>query len=184
VAATHVSLIAHPDNPAGLRQRVEATVTRRPSGGLAVAYAIRGAIGDLRLPSATRPAPAAALWSTSCCELFVAPAGTNGYREFNFSPSGQWAVYAFGGYRERAAEQPDCPAPTIAVRLEDDALYLDVELPAAALPAGEAWRLGLSAVLETRDGRLGYWALKHAPGRPDFHHPSAFALAIAKDSNA
>ncbi|MDP2795417.1 MAG: DOMON-like domain-containing protein [Sulfurisoma sp.] len=182
--ATHLYLIAHPDNPAGFRQRVDATVTQLPAGGLAVTYAVRGAIDDLRLPTVDAPAPADTPWSTSCCELFVATAGTAAYREFNFSPSGQWAVYHFGGYRERAGEQLACPVPTIAVRLEDNALNLDVELPAAALPVADAWRLGLSAVLETRDGRLGYWALNHAPGRPDFHHPSAFALTIAKDNNA
>jgi hypothetical protein len=40
-------------------------------------------------------------------------------------------------------------------------------------------RLGLSAVIEDHYGRLGYWALRHPPGKPDFHNAACFALEIA-----
>ncbi len=172
-----VALVAHPANPEGLRQRVDVTPLLRPGGGFAVSYLIRGNIDSLRVPTPADPAPADALWRTTCCELFVASGGDRGYREFNFSPSGQWAAYDFAGYRERAATQGAIPAPTIAVRHDGDGLRLDAELPAAALPAGSL-RLAISAVLEARDGRTGYWALTHAPGKPDFHHPAAFALDL------
>ena len=36
--------------------------------------------------------------------------------------------------------------------------------------------VGFSAILEEEDGTISYWALAHAPGRPDFHHPDCFAL--------
>jgi hypothetical protein len=39
-------------------------------------------------------------------------------------------------------------------------------------------RLGLSAVVEATDGGLSYWALRHPPGKPDFHHIDAFALQL------
>ena len=39
-------------------------------------------------------------------------------------------------------------------------------------------RLALAAVVEEDDGRLSYWALQHAPGNPDFHHPEGFALEL------
>jgi hypothetical protein len=39
-------------------------------------------------------------------------------------------------------------------------------------------RLGLSAVIEESNGVLSYWALKHPPGNPDFHHPDAFVLEV------
>ena len=38
--------------------------------------------------------------------------------------------------------------------------------------------VALSAVLEDSKGVLSYWALAHAPGKPDFHHPAAFALDL------
>jgi hypothetical protein len=39
--------------------------------------------------------------------------------------------------------------------------------------------MGLSAVIEERDGMLSYWALRHAPGKPDFHRRDGFALELA-----
>ena len=38
--------------------------------------------------------------------------------------------------------------------------------------------LALSAVIEHLDGRISYWALRHPPGKPDFHHPQGFALEL------
>jgi hypothetical protein len=36
----------------------------------------------------------------------------------------------------------------------------------------------VSAVVETLDGALSYWALRHPPGKPDFHHADSFALEL------
>jgi hypothetical protein len=33
-------------------------------------------------------------------------------------------------------------------------------------------------VVEDEAGAFAYWALKHPPGKPDFHHPDAFALVL------
>jgi hypothetical protein len=38
--------------------------------------------------------------------------------------------------------------------------------------------VGLSAVVEDLNDSLSYWALKHPPGKPDFHHSDNFALQI------
>ncbi|HWI37455.1 MAG TPA: hypothetical protein VNU64_13460, partial [Burkholderiales bacterium] len=38
--------------------------------------------------------------------------------------------------------------------------------------------LGLAVVAEDEDGALSYWALRHAPGQPDFHHAESFALEL------
>jgi len=39
-------------------------------------------------------------------------------------------------------------------------------------------RLALAAVVEDERGMLSYWALRHPAGKPDFHHPDAFALEL------
>jgi hypothetical protein len=39
-----------------------------------------------------------------------------------------------------------------------------------------SWRLGLSALIDDTGGARSYWALAHAPGKPDFHHAASFAL--------
>jgi hypothetical protein len=66
-------------------------------------------------------------------------------------------------------------APTIAVRRESTELELEASIP---MPDKEKLVLGISAVIEELDGGLSYWALRHAPGKPDFHHPQAFALEL------
>jgi hypothetical protein len=100
-----------------------------------------------------------------------------GYREFNFSPSSEWAVYAFRGYRDgEELEVELCPG--IVVRRTGDRLELDAEIRLNWLPPGRSLRLGLSTVVEDADGVLSYWALRHPPGKPDFHHTDAFALQL------
>jgi hypothetical protein len=116
----------------------------------------------------TRP-----LWQHTCCELFVARHGTPAYEELNFSPTGDWAAYAFRDYRQGGAAE--VAHPVIEVRISPGMLELRAAVRVAEGPA----RLGLSAVIEEVDGRLSYWALRHAPGKPDFHHPHAFAMELA-----
>ena len=68
--------------------------------------------------------------------------------------------------------------PGIVVRRIGDRLELDAKISPDFLPPGRSLRLGLSAVLEDADGVLSYWALRHPPGKPDFHHTDAFATQL------
>ena len=47
-----------------------------------------------------------------------------------------------------------------------------------AVEAGKSWDLGLSVVLEERDGTKSYWALEHASDKPDFHASDCFAAKL------
>jgi hypothetical protein len=142
---------------------------QRAAGILRLHYVIEGEIEAVRLPArGVQP-----IWQHTCCEAFIARRATPAYHEFNFSPSGDWAAYAFADYRRGAAME--IADPGIAMKLTIGTLELQA---AVALPEGPAM-VGLSAVIEERDGRLSYWALRHAPGKPDFHHRGAFALELA-----
>lgn len=147
---------------------VQADVTRN-AGGLAVSYVVAGRIDELKLPApGMHP-----LWKHTCCELFVARRDATAYHEFNFSPSGDWAAYAFTDYRQGGPTGVADPA--IVVRASSEMLELTASVAGGAGPL----LLGLSAVIEEQDGALSYWALCHAPGKPDFHHRDAFALELA-----
>jgi hypothetical protein len=167
----HAALERHPDSPCAALRGIEAAVSRGAGGELEVAYVLEGEIDRLRIPPRRAARAAERLWQHTCCELFVARDGAPGYREFNFSPSGEWAAYAFARYREGGPLS--VPDPRIAVKRRAGRLELT-----ATIEASSPCRIGLSAVIEEQNGILSYWALKHPPGKPDFHHRDAFALTL------
>jgi hypothetical protein len=176
-----VSLIPHPESRSGAVRSVGARVCREAGGTLAIAYSIEGDLARVRVPSARPPRIAHGLWQHTCCECFVALEGQPGYHEFNFAPSGEWAAYAFAKYRDGAPLVDEALNPRIAVRCAAERIELDASIPldrlSGAHPRGKL-ALALSAVIEDEDGVLSYWALRHAPGKPDFHHCDAFALEL------
>jgi hypothetical protein len=172
-----VSLTCHPLTPDPGIRRATVTVTARPKGAIALAFLLEGAPSRLSIPESRPPGRVDGLWRHTCFEAFVMAGNGPGYREFNFSPSGEWAAYAFSGYREGGLLETRSN-PGIVVRRPADRLELDAVLQPECLPPGKLLRLGLSAVLEDVDGKLSHWALKHPPGKPDFHHTDAFALEL------
>jgi hypothetical protein len=117
-----------------------------------------------------------ALWKTTCFEAFVQPEGEAGYREWNFAPSADWAAYDFSSYREGMAPA-DVREPYI--RMEDNFTWWALGAT-IAVGAEQSWRLGLSAVLEEKDGTKSYWALAHPnPDKPDFHLADCFTAKLA-----
>lgn len=104
-------------------------------------------------------------------------AGGEGYLEINLSPSTEWAVYAFDRYRE-GMRPVELPSPRIEVEQAADRFDLRAEIDLKGLlPMERPLLVGLTAVVEAEQG-LSYWALAHAPGRPDFHQPDCFALEL------
>ncbi|HEX5776939.1 MAG TPA: DOMON-like domain-containing protein [Caulobacteraceae bacterium] len=155
---------------------VEAEATRTSGGVLLLRYRLAGSLADVMLPQAAPSIRKSVLWRHTCLEAFVRAEGAEGYFEFNLSPSTEWAAYAFDGYRQ--GMKPADVTPGIEVERISDTLELRATLElGATLPPDAPWHVGLSAVVETGEG-LSYWALAHAPGRADFHHPDCFALEL------
>lgn len=174
-------LFPHPDTPSEAVSRI-AVEAARTGGRLALRYSIEGDMSAIVLAARGSRGRADELWKHSCFEAFIA-AG-EGYREINLSPSNRWAAYRFDGYRSGMASDDQ----TRLLRLEDRrsaSLYeLEAELDLTGLSAGADWLAGLSAVIEQADGARSFWALRHAPGKPDFHHPEAFALRLGSSESA
>jgi hypothetical protein len=127
------------------------------------------------ISEAAEPERAGELWKTTCFEAFLRPLGEDSYREWNFAPSGQWAAYDFSDYRDGMAEGEVTQPPYI--RLEDNFTWWAVGASIAVL-ADINWELGLSAVLEEKDGTKSYWALAHPSEKPDFHAPDCFVAKL------
>jgi hypothetical protein len=127
------------------------------------------------IPEADEPARKDELWRTTCFEAFLRPLAQEGYMEWNFAPSGDWAAYGFTAYREGMTKAEIGQPPYI--RMEDNFTWWTLGAT-IAVPADVNWELGLSAVLEETDGTKSYWALAHPRGKPDFHDPGCFAARL------
>ena len=177
-----VVLTWHTETSSRTVQAIEARVVWMESGSLSLTYFLNGDTTRLRIPPPRDPRRADGLWQHTCFEVFIAEKGQQSYWEFNFSPSGEWAGYVFRGYRDGGPIEDDKLDPGITVWSAANCFELEacVRLDRfLTITPQAALRLGLSAVIEENDGELSYWALKHPPGKPDFHHPDSFALELA-----
>ena len=181
-----VALICHPESRSDAVHGVQARVARTADGILTVHYSLQGDLNHLRVPRPRAPRIAERLWEHTCCEIFVASKGSPGYHEFNLGPSGEWAAYAFASYRNGGILPDERLNPEVAVRSTAGGLELDAQLRLGHLSAmhlSAGLLLALSAVVENEAGTLSYWALRHPPGKPDFHHPDSFALEFDEVRN-
>jgi hypothetical protein len=175
--AADLTLHPHPGQSISPDLAVTANLQWR-NGQLALSYRIVGPLATLRLPRpAAAPQRRDGLWQHTCCEIFIAAADTPAYVELNFSPGGDWAAYAFSGYRQ-PAQLPQGAPPSIATQAGPDGFSLLTAVDANFLPAAPRWHVGLSCVLEDINGQRSYWALKHAGEQPDFHLRESFVLTL------
>ena len=197
-----VPLQLHPESRCDPLTGVEVEIARASPRVLQLSYVLLGGVRKIRMKprEQDRGDP---LWQHTCLEAFLRPGEGEGYCEVNVAPAGQWAAYGFSGYREGmeptgavalsgvdseirmrpiGAEQRarlESAGFDTRQRFEPSFFLLKAQLTFdASIPVDVPWHLGLSAVIEERNGRISYWALRHPPGKPDFHHPDCFALEL------
>jgi hypothetical protein len=176
-------LTAHPSTPSDAVRSLEVQLRVKEPGILVFQYSLDADMSRIRVPLSGAGARVDALWKHTCFEAFVASADAPGYHEFNFSPSLDWAIYRFSAYREGMSLAEIGGAPEISVRQGDDGLELHSAVRLGQLTDlrdARHLRIALAAVIEDENGRLTYWGLRHASGKPDFHHPNGFALEVAR----
>jgi hypothetical protein len=175
---THTfNLQAHPTTPAGFVQRLEVTLSAESDASLHFIYSLRGNLTDLDIPAAAAAQRTDELWRQTCFEAFLRPAGSQGYLELNFSPSSEWAAYSFSSYRKDMTSATLASQPAIVCEHDSQRLTLEARVTLAQLISTDV-QLALSAVLRARSGKISYWALRHAPGKPDFHHDASFVATL------
>lgn len=178
-------LVCHPTSPAPPACQMHVRWAWTQTGDLALDYRLAAPRRALVIPPRRTASRQDGLWRHSCCEAFLGVRGESGYREFNFSPSGEWACYAFADYRVPLAPpevtRPD-NAPHGRCQRHRHLWRLRARVPARLLPqeeGGHTLVLGLTAVVEALGGGLSYWALAHPAPVPDFHHPEGRLLVLA-----
>lgn len=176
-----LTLSPHPETPCAAVSRLEVNLARAAPASLALRYLVNGDIAALSIPAAVQRARADELWTTTCFEAFLRIGQGSGYIELNLSPSNRWAAYRFDDYRQGMAEESGVILRHLTQRASERQYELVATLDlagVAGLDPDAPWRLAVSAVIETVGGGKSYFALAHAPGKPDFHHPDAFAFDL------
>ncbi|MDB5472190.1 MAG: hypothetical protein JWR84_3750 [Caulobacter sp.] len=175
-----LTLKPHPDTPCEAVREIAVEVARA-DGGLKLAYRLEGEVDAILWPEFDRAERLDGLWQHTCFEAFVREAGQAAYVEINVSPSLDWAMYDFTGYRT-GMTLAECSNLDLGHSRDETAFEVRVRTAVGNLSPVVTWRFGLSAVIELKDGSKSYWALAHAPGKPDFHHPDAFAAVLPPES--
>ncbi len=175
-----LDLTCHPSTHTEAVRAIGVLVRRTASAELQMTFRLDGDIPRVSIPTPGTPRFAKDLWQHTCFEAFITVEGQAAYHEFNFAPSGEWAVYAFRGYRNGSPVADEILRPNIAMRSTGSRLELDALVRLDSLSAMHplaSLRIGLSAVIEINDG-LSYWALRHPKDKPDFHDADGFALLL------
>ncbi len=115
------------------------------------------------------------LWKTTCFEAFLRPLGQEQLPRVEFC-----AVGCSGRLTISPQPVPAWPRAKRPIRISgvEDNLTWWALGAAIAVPADTNWELGLSAVLEEKDGTKSYWALAHTGDKPDFHDPGCFVARL------
>lgn len=172
-----MQLHPHHDFPCRAVTRLEADAHRPRPDALVLDWRLTATPGLMALPEPGAGRRRDGLWRHTCFEAFIGSPDARAYQEFNFSPSGDWAAYRFADHRVgmQPLELPE--APRMRWQQAPGQLRLTVSLPLGPA-APPVLRLGLCAVVEATAGAMSYWALRHPPGPPDFHHEAARVLEL------
>lgn len=170
---TDYTLVPHPDCPSVAVTAITVSI-ERSGDTLSLRYLVEGDLDRVLWPEPATPTRTDGLWMHTCFEAFIQPAGKSGYAELNLSPSGHWATYAFDGHREGMRDATAVPELAWASPMLTASVAFD-EL------AGADWRIGLTTVVEAKDGSKSFWALEHKPNAPapDFHNADCFNARLA-----
>lgn len=159
-------------------------VVWRDGGRIGVEYDIHGMLSHLVIPEQRAGATDKRrdeLWRHTCFELFVKEADKKkkGYLECNFSPSGNWNVYSFGSHRKKMRDADVATIPNIMTTASKKIYSLRAEVDLTGLISElSTIDVGVSCIIENRNGKQGYWALSHPKETPDFHDPESFLVRL------
>jgi len=117
------------------------------------------------------------LWQKTCFEFFVKNVNSTSYWEYNLAPSSNWAIYGFSEYR--IGKFDDLPKVDIPIHttVRDNRFTLQSTIPLPNSLFDQKLQIGLSTVIQDRNGDIYYYALKHMGDKPDFHDARSFIIS-------
>jgi hypothetical protein len=158
----------------------------RQDNVLALSYSLTGSIEEILLPSrSAQPSRKDELWKGTCFEFFLALKDQPQYWEFNMSPSGDWNVYRMDGYRRIGfRKEMSIQQLLFETRQETNSFTLQAWLNLSLIfELDDPLEVGITAIIQTKDGNETYWALTHPAPQADFHLRDSFILALAAQTH-
>ncbi|WP_417317945.1 DOMON-like domain-containing protein [Erythrobacter aureus] len=175
--------MAHPDSDGG-EFSLATKLTRFGVDVLKCEFILLGPLDQLVLPDIDLPQREDELWKTTCFELFLKYPESTAYREWNFAPTGKYASYWFEDYRSGMMPMLYDRMDIWPERTGNVRYRLNAYIQCSDIPTLLEGQVGLSTILEHRDGSMSYWAVSHPEGKPDFHHSDCFGTNLGAPSRA
>ena len=161
---------------------LDVSIKRLEGDVLQLDYFLTAQKSDVVLPSQLQSGQSVRrdeLWKETCFELFLSVdngEGVQAYYEFNFSPSGDWAVYRFDGYRDGMTSPEVLSPPEIEGRWLEGQYHMSAAICVSDFEelSGKPLKAGLCAIVEEQERQISHWALCHLGEKPDFHRLDSF----------
>ena len=143
-------------------------------------YRINGNIQKIHFPDvAQQPTRKNGLWNATCCELFVGISGEPNYWEYNLSPSHDWAVFSFTGYRQNKTDDLSISKLDITTKIDkNNEFELKTILALPEMLMSHTLDIGVSSVVQDKSGNIHYYALTHPGKQADFHDRNGFNIKL------
>jgi hypothetical protein len=173
------SLQLFPCTPALADLKIAGDISRNENQ-LTINYALLGDFKEIIITAPSdRPARKHELWVDTCFEFFLGVKNSAQYWEFNLSPTGDWNVYRFGGYRQGMQEETAFAALPFSVQNISDSLAIALNINLDQIvPADQALEVAITTVIKHNDGTVTYWALTHQGAEADFHRRDSFIIEL------
>ena len=147
---------------------------------LSIHYSVQGDFENILLPAPSTSTRKHDLWKATCFEFFLAIKDQPGYWEFNLSPSSDWNVYAMDAYRQiNMREEAAFHQFPFEFKKTDEELSLNISADLRPiLQPEQILQIGITAIIQTKDGTETYWALAHPGTQADFHVREGFVIEL------
>lgn len=121
------------------------------------------------------------LWEKTCLEFFIKNAKGE-YYEFNIAPNLDWNCFYFPSKGSPLVEHPMNEPLEFKAHSNSDMFELEVTAGKKNFHTlfwqANQMSVGISSVIENKDGQISYWALEHCDSRPNFHHFDSFVVKL------
>ncbi|MCU0551486.1 MAG: DOMON-like domain-containing protein [Leptolyngbya sp. Prado105] len=149
----------------------------RTENRLRLHYDLFDEFSEVVIPAAHSPQRRNNLWQTTCFEFFLGVQNSPQYWEFNLSPSGDWNVYRFESYRTGMQEELTLTQLPFEFDAIEKSCTIDFDL-SPIIQADQLLNVSITAVIQTLDEQITYWAIQHCGAEADFHLRESFVLDI------